>query len=119
MRLRDVLQYAIEYASRITRGMAAIAQAIAHVAPLFRSEWLESARIYLTNGVPEPGMRFRNPDLGAPTSESREAERAGAERDRQIEAADGIFTRASWPSRSTAACPFRRSTARGSARRTG
>ena len=64
MRLRDVLQYAIEYATSGYPMVAAISQAIAHVAPIFQSDWLESARIYLTNGVPEPGSTFRNPDLG-------------------------------------------------------
>jgi len=92
MRLRDVLQYAIEYASSGYPMVAAIAQAITHVAPLFRSEWLESARIYLTNGVPEPGTTFRNPDLGRTYQRIlEESERAGAERDRQIEAARRIF----------------------------
>jgi len=92
MRLRDVLQYAIEYATSGYPMVAAIAQAIAQVAPLFRSEWLESARIYLTNGVPEPGTTFRNPDLGRTYQRIlEEAERAGAERDRQIEAARRIF----------------------------
>jgi gamma-glutamyltranspeptidase/glutathione hydrolase len=90
MRLRDVLQYAIEYATSGYPMVAAIAQAIAQVAPLFRTEWLESARIYLTNGVPEPGMTFRNPDLGRTYQRIlEEAERAGAER--EIEAARRIF----------------------------
>ena len=48
MRLRDVLQYAIEYATGGYPIVAAISQAIAQVAPIFRSEWLESDRIYLT-----------------------------------------------------------------------
>ena len=92
MRLRDVLQYAIEYASSGYPMVAAIAQAIAQVAPLFRSEWLESARIYLTNGVPEPGTTFRNPDLGRTYQRIlEEAEGAETDRDRQIEAARRIF----------------------------
>jgi gamma-glutamyltranspeptidase/glutathione hydrolase len=92
MRLRDVLQYAIEYATTGYPMVAAITQAIAYAAPLFRSEWPESARIYLTNGVPEPGSTFRNPDLGQTYRRILdESERAGAERDRQIEAARRIF----------------------------
>jgi gamma-glutamyltranspeptidase/glutathione hydrolase len=92
MRLRDVLQYAIEYATTGYPMVPAIAQAIAHVAPIFRSEWLESARIYLTNGVPEPGSTFRNSDLGQTYRRIlEEAEHAGVERDRQIEAARRTF----------------------------
>jgi gamma-glutamyltranspeptidase/glutathione hydrolase len=92
MRLRDVLQYAIEYATSGYPMVAAISQAIEHVAPIFRSEWLESARLYLTNGVPEPGSSFRNADLGQTYQRILdEAERAGVERDRQIEAARRAF----------------------------
>jgi gamma-glutamyltranspeptidase/glutathione hydrolase len=92
MRLRDVLQYAIEYATSGYPMVAAISQAIAHVAPIFQSEWLESARIYLTNGVPEPGSTFRNPDLGRTYQRILdEAESAETDRDRQIEAARRIF----------------------------
>jgi gamma-glutamyltranspeptidase/glutathione hydrolase len=92
MRLRDVLQYAIEYAMSGYPIVPAIAQAIAHMEPVFRTEWLESARIYLTNGVPEPGATFRNPDLGRTYQRILEdAERAGAERDGQIEAARRAF----------------------------
>jgi gamma-glutamyltranspeptidase/glutathione hydrolase len=92
MRLRDVLQYAIEYAMSGYPMVPAIAQAIAHMEPVFRTEWPESARIYLTNGVPEPGATFRNPDLGRTYQRILEdAERVGAERDGQIEAARRAF----------------------------
>ncbi len=60
--------------------------------PIFRSEWPESARLYLTNGVPEPGSSFRNLDLGQTYQRIlEEAESAGAEQDRQIEAARRAF----------------------------
>jgi len=92
MRLREVLQYAIEYATTGYPMVPAISQAIAHVAPIFRSEWLESARLYLTNGVPEPGSSFRNTDLGQTYQRIlEEAEHATAERDSQIEAARRAF----------------------------
>jgi gamma-glutamyltranspeptidase/glutathione hydrolase len=92
MRLRDVLKYAIEYATGGYPMVATIAQAIAHAAPIFRSDWHESARIYLTNGVPEPGTTFRNPDLGRTYQRIlEEAEGAETERDRQIEAARRAF----------------------------
>jgi gamma-glutamyltranspeptidase / glutathione hydrolase len=92
MRLRDVLRYAIEYATSGYPIVAAISQAIAHMVPIFQSEWLESARIYLTNGVPEPGTTFRNPDLGRTYQRIlEEAEGAETDRDRQIESARRIF----------------------------
>jgi gamma-glutamyltranspeptidase/glutathione hydrolase len=100
MGLRAVLEYAIEYATSGYPMVAAIAQAIEHIAPIFRSEWPESARLYLTNGVPEPGSTFRNRDLGRTYQRIlEEAERAGADRDRQLEAArlsfyDGFVTEA-------------------------
>ncbi len=92
MRLRDVLQYAIEYATAGYPIVPGISQAIAQVEPLFRREWTESARIYLTNGVPEPGSTFRNPDLGRTYERILEqAEQAGTEREGQIEAARRAF----------------------------
>jgi gamma-glutamyltranspeptidase/glutathione hydrolase len=92
MRLRDVLQYAIEYATSGYPIVPAISQAIAQVALIFQSEWLESARIYLTNGVPEAGTTFRNPDLGRTYQRILdEAEGAETDRDRQIEAARRAF----------------------------
>ena len=92
MRLRDVLQYAIDYATSGYPMMAAISQAIAQCAPIFRSDWQESARIYLTNGVPEPGSTFRNPELGRTYQRILdESEPAGSGRDGQIEAARRTF----------------------------
>jgi gamma-glutamyltranspeptidase / glutathione hydrolase len=90
--LRQVLQYAIGYATAGYPPVAAISSTIAQVALLFKSEWTESARIYLTNGVPEPGSTFRNPDLGRTYQKIlEEAERAGPDRDHQIEAARRAF----------------------------
>src|SRR4029077_13270550 len=92
MRLRDVLEYAIEYATSGYPMVAAISRSIAQVEPISRSEWLESARLYLTNGVPEPGTTLRNPDLRQTDQRIlQEAERAETDRDRQIEAARRIF----------------------------
>jgi gamma-glutamyltranspeptidase / glutathione hydrolase len=92
LRLRDVLQFAIEYATTGYPIVPAISEAIAQVEPLFRKEWHESARIYLTNGVPQPGTIFRNPVLGQTYQRILDqAERAGADRDRQIDAARQTF----------------------------
>ncbi len=92
MRLRDVLQPAIDYAGSGYPLVAAISDAIAQVEALFRDEWHESARVYLDHGVPRPHTTFRNPDL-AQTYERvvNEAERAGSDRDRQIDAALQAF----------------------------
>jgi gamma-glutamyltranspeptidase/glutathione hydrolase len=94
MRLRDVMQYAINYASSGYPVVLGIAQAIETVAPLFRDEWHESARVYLKDGVPEPGTTFRNDDLANTYSRIlNEAEGASQDRDSQIEAALNAFYR--------------------------
>lgn len=92
MRLRDVLQYAIDYAGAGYPLVPAIVQTIEQVESLFRKEWPESARLYLSNGVPQAGSTFRNPDL-ARTYERilSQAEAASSDRDAQIEAARKAF----------------------------
>jgi gamma-glutamyltranspeptidase/glutathione hydrolase len=92
MRLRDVLQAAIDYASSGYPVVPPISQAIAQVQNLFRDEWQESARVYLDQGVPRPQSTFRNPDLARTYSRILdEAERASRDRDGQIEAALKAF----------------------------
>lgn len=92
MRLRDVLQPAIDYARDGYPLVPAISGAIAQVETLFREEWTGSARVYLKDGVPRPHSTFRNPDLAATYARILdEAERAGRDRDRQIEAALTTF----------------------------
>lgn len=92
MRLRDVLQYAIDYASGGYPLIPAIVQAIAQIEPVFRKDWPESARVYLSDGVPKANRTFRNVDL-ARTYERilNEAEAATSDRDGQIEAAHKAF----------------------------
>ena len=94
MPLRDVLEYAIDYAGGGYPLVPAIVQAIAQVEPLFRKEWPESARLYLSNGVPKANSLFRNPEL-ARTYERilDEAEAATSDREGQIEAAHRAFYR--------------------------
>jgi len=87
--LRDVLEYAIGYAESGYPLVPAISWSIASVAELFREHWGSSARVYLPGGgVPGPGSRFANPALAATyTKILAEAEAAGRDRDKQIEAA--------------------------------
>ena len=92
MRLRDVLQPAIDYASDGYPVVPPISQAIAQVQSLFRDEWRESARVYLGDGVPRPQSTFRNRDLAGTYGRILdEAERASGDRDGQIEAALKAF----------------------------
>ncbi len=92
MRLREVLQYAIGYAKAGYPTVPGISQAIAGNEQLFREEWTESARVYLSNGVPRPYTTFRNPNLGGTYERLlSEAEAAGSNRDSQIEAAFKAF----------------------------
>jgi gamma-glutamyltranspeptidase/glutathione hydrolase len=91
--LREVLEPALGYAESGYPLVARIVQALVAVAPLFRQYWPSSAAVYLHNGnAPQPGELFANPALATTyTRILREAEAAGADRERQIEAA-----RAAW-----------------------
>jgi len=92
-RLRDVMGYAIGYASRGYPLVPAISWAIASVAELFRDHWPSSAEVYLPGGqVPAPGSLFANPALAATYQRVlAEAEAASADRDEQIEAARRVY----------------------------
>ncbi len=88
MRLRDVLEPAIEYAGGGFPLVPGVCAAIASVEHLFRTEWPESAAIWLEQGVPAPGSRFRNRALaGTYARLLKEAEAAGGGREAEIEAA--------------------------------
>lgn len=89
LRLRDVLSYAIGYASAGYPLVPAISWSIASVVGLFREHWRTSAGVYLPGGgVPAPGTRFANPALAATYERVlAEAEAATDDRDGQIEAA--------------------------------
>ena len=89
LRLRDVLGYAIGYASAGYPLVPAISWSIASVADLFREHWHSSAEVYLTGGgVPAPGTLFANRALAATYQRIlTEAEAASGDRDAQIEAA--------------------------------
>jgi len=93
MRLRDVLEPAIGYA---THGHPIVERAcatIATVKDLFREHWPTSAALYLPGGeVPEPGTHFRNPQHAETYLRIlKEAEAGGGSREAEIERA-----RAAW-----------------------
>jgi gamma-glutamyltranspeptidase/glutathione hydrolase len=87
--LRDVLAFAIHYADAGFPVLPRIRQAIAGVEAIFREEWTESARTWLTGGAPPPvGSLHRNPLLGATYRRLvAEADAAGGGREAGIEAA--------------------------------
>ena len=90
--LREVMQYAIGYARDGYPVIPGISAGIASVADLFRDHWPSSAGVYLAGGVPAPGSRFANPALAATYERVlAEAEAAGPDRERQIEAARAAF----------------------------
>ncbi|MFZ0048395.1 MAG: gamma-glutamyltransferase family protein [Streptosporangiaceae bacterium] len=92
LRLRDVLEYAIGYASQGYPMLPAASAAIAAVAGTFREHWPGSAEVYLADGVPPPGGRFANRALAAVYQRIlTEAEHAGPGREQQIEAARQAF----------------------------
>ncbi len=93
LRLRDVMGYAIGYASGGYPLVPAISWGIASVADLFREHWPSSAEVYLPGGrVPAPGSLFANSALAATYQRIlHEAEKSSADRDEQIEAAGRAY----------------------------
>jgi gamma-glutamyltranspeptidase / glutathione hydrolase len=93
LRLRDVMGYAIGYASGGYPLIPAISWGIASVAELFRDYWPSSAEVYLPGGhPPPPGSLFANPALAATYQRILdEAEAASPDRDEQIEAARRVY----------------------------
>jgi gamma-glutamyltranspeptidase / glutathione hydrolase len=90
--LREVMRYAIGYAGDGYPMLANASAAVAAMADTFREHWPSSAEIYLGDGPPAPGSRFRNQPLAAVyASILAEAETAGSGRETQIEAARRAF----------------------------
>lgn len=86
--IRDVLDYAIGYASRGAHVVPRICATLETVRPLFESAWPTSAALWLRDGGPQPGRLYTNPELAETYSRVvREAEAAGPDRETQIEAA--------------------------------
>jgi gamma-glutamyltranspeptidase / glutathione hydrolase len=88
LRLRDVMTYAIGYASGGYPMLDGASAAINAMAPTFTRYWPTSAEIYLADGTPAPGGRFANKVLADTYIRVlTEAEAASSDRDAQIEAA--------------------------------
>jgi gamma-glutamyltranspeptidase/glutathione hydrolase len=91
-RISDVMRFAIDYAEAGYPLAPRVADTIAMVEGLFREHWPASAEVYLRDGLPPGGARFRNPDLAATYERLvREGESASAGREGQIDAALGAF----------------------------
>ncbi len=95
MRVRDVLEPAIGHARNGYPIAARVVATIDALKNLFVEHWPSSAAVYCPNGnVPKPNQLFSNPVL-ADTFERilSEAEAAGSDREKQIEAARDAFYR--------------------------
>ncbi|MHB8587475.1 MAG: gamma-glutamyltransferase family protein [Candidatus Dormibacteraceae bacterium] len=87
-RLKEAMRFAIDYAGDGFPLVPRIADTIAMVEGLFREHWPASAAVYLRDGLPAPGSRFRNPDLAATYSRLvRDGESFGGGRESQIDGA--------------------------------
>ena len=93
MRLRDVLEPAIGYARDGWPLVRRAAESIHAAAPLFRTEWRQSAEVWLPGGdAPLPGARVAQPRIAEAYSKIlAEAEAAGTGREVQIDAAMRAF----------------------------
>ncbi len=91
--LSRVLGPAIAFAEHGFPLVPNISHTIAAVQELFETHWPSSAAIWLPGGrVPQPGSLFRSPALAATYRRIlQQAEAAGGDRDRQIEAARATF----------------------------
>jgi gamma-glutamyltranspeptidase/glutathione hydrolase len=89
MRPREVLDYAIYYAENGYPLVPRICDTIAAVQELFEDEWVSSAEVWLPRGdVPAPYSFHRVPELARTYARIvAEAEAAGGDREKQIEAA--------------------------------
>src|SRR6201982_2963803 len=95
MRLRDVLEPAIAYASAGYPFLERASATVRTVEQLFRKHWTTSAAVYLPNNeVPKPGSIFTNVKLSETyTRILKEAESAGHDRIAQIEGARSAWSK--------------------------
>lgn len=93
MSLRDVLEPAIHYARNGHPLLPRVSNTIAGLKEFFETQWPTSAQVYLPKGaVPQAGRLFCNPALAQAWERVlAEAESAGGDRERQIEAARKAF----------------------------
>ncbi|CAM4134846.1 gamma-glutamyltransferase [Bordetella tumulicola] len=93
--VRDVLEPAIYYADQGHPLMPRIANTITRLKDFFTTHWPTTAEVYLPGGVvPQARKGFRNPRLAETWRRIlREAEAAGNDRERQIDAARNAFYR--------------------------
>lgn len=97
MTLREVMEPALAYAENGWPVIPAVADTIARVEELFRTEWTTSADEWLAGGVPAAGSLMRNTRLAATWQRQlKEAEAVGGTggsgREAQIEAARKTFS---------------------------
>lgn len=95
MTLREVLEPAIHYADKGFPLVHRAASSIAPVTEYFREAWPSSAAVWLPNGeAPKANQIIRTPEIAAAfTRILSEAEAAGGDREKQIEAARRSFYR--------------------------
>jgi gamma-glutamyltranspeptidase/glutathione hydrolase len=93
LKLRDVLSYAIFYAERGFPLVPRIVSTIIPAVDYFKTEWPSSGEVWLVNGrAPRPDKPFRTPAIADTYKRIvTEAEGAGSDRVRQIEAARHAF----------------------------
>ncbi len=88
MRVRDVLEPAIYYATHGYPLVHRAVESIHAIAPLFRDHWTSSASVWLPDGLPKPGALARQPEIGAAYQRLLdEAEAGGGGREAEIERA--------------------------------
>ncbi len=93
MSLGDVISYAIGYAANGYPLVPRIVEQIDAVRQMFEDEWVTSAELYLADGLPQPFSLFRNTELAeAYRRLVGEAEAAGGNREKQIDAARRIWS---------------------------
>ncbi|MBX3540615.1 MAG: gamma-glutamyltransferase [Chelatococcus sp.] len=91
LRLKDVLEPAIELAGGGFPLTLRVARTIESMRALFESEWTSSAAVYFPGGkAPEAGALFRNPALAA-TYRRIVDESAGGSREVEIEKAEALW----------------------------
>jgi gamma-glutamyltranspeptidase/glutathione hydrolase len=95
LRLRDVLEPAITYASYGYPLVERACATIKTVEQLFRQHWPTSAAVYLPNNdVPKPGTIFTNKQLAETYARIlKEAEGAGSDRVSQIQRARAVWSK--------------------------